>query len=84
MLNIYIETYGCSANQNNGEIIAGLLARTGFNIVKNKALADIAILNSLGFFFMGFIGRRVIDGEMEVLLISVKAERAEHIPFLHP
>lgn len=44
--NIYIETYGCAANQNNGEIISGLLARNGFIIVNNPKIADIIILNT--------------------------------------
>ncbi|MBU2522679.1 MAG: tRNA (N(6)-L-threonylcarbamoyladenosine(37)-C(2))-methylthiotransferase [Nanoarchaeota archaeon] len=46
MYNVHIETYGCSANQNNSEIMAGLLSRTGFNIVMNLENADIIILNS--------------------------------------
>jgi len=46
MYNIYIETYGCSANQSNSEIMAGLLASAGFNIVKNKDIADVIILNT--------------------------------------
>ena len=45
-MNIYIETYGCSANQSNSEIMAGLLASAGFNIVKNKDIADVIILNT--------------------------------------
>lgn len=45
-MNIYIETYGCSANQNNGEIMAGMLSRNGFIIVNNEKIADICILNS--------------------------------------
>ena len=44
--NIYIETYGCAANQNNSEIISGLLSRAGFNIVNNPKIADLAILNT--------------------------------------
>jgi len=46
MYNIYIETYGCSANQNNSEIMAGLLARAGFNIVNNPEIADVIIINT--------------------------------------
>lgn len=46
MFNVYIETYGCSANQNNSEIMAGLLERSGFNVVSNKDIADIAIVNT--------------------------------------
>ena len=45
-MNIYIETYGCAANQNDSEIMAGLLKRSGFNIVKNLDSADLIILNS--------------------------------------
>jgi len=45
-MNIYIETYGCSANQNNGEIIAGLLERANHIIVQNEKNSDINILNS--------------------------------------
>jgi len=45
-MNIYLESYGCSANQNNTEIMAGLLSRAGFGIVKNPAIADIAVLNT--------------------------------------
>lgn len=45
-LNIYIETYGCSANQSSSEIMKGILARNGFNIVENEKIADIIILNT--------------------------------------
>lgn len=43
---VYIETYGCSANQNNSEILAGLLTRAGYLITNNENLADIIILNT--------------------------------------
>lgn len=46
MYNAYIETYGCAANQNNSEIMIGLLERAGFNIVSDKKIADIAIINT--------------------------------------
>jgi MiaB-like tRNA modifying enzyme len=46
MYNAYVETYGCSANHNNSEIIKGLLARAGFNIVINEENADIIIVNT--------------------------------------
>ncbi len=44
--NIYIETYGCSANQNNSEIIQGLLEKQGFIIVSRPEIADLAIINT--------------------------------------
>jgi len=43
---IYIETYGCSANQNNSEILAGLLTQAGNIITNNEKLANIIILNT--------------------------------------
>jgi threonylcarbamoyladenosine tRNA methylthiotransferase CDKAL1 len=45
-MNIYIETFGCSANQSNSEIMKGILTRNGFIVVENEALADIIILNT--------------------------------------
>ncbi|MBM3247470.1 tRNA (N(6)-L-threonylcarbamoyladenosine(37)-C(2))-methylthiotransferase [Candidatus Pacearchaeota archaeon] len=46
MEKVYIETYGCSANQNNSEILAGILSRAGFLIVNSEELADVVIINS--------------------------------------
>ena len=43
---IYIETYGCSANQNNSEIIKGLLKQSGYEITNNEKIADILIINT--------------------------------------
>jgi len=43
---VYIETYGCSANQNNSEIIAGLLTQSGYKITNNQDIADTIILNT--------------------------------------
>lgn len=44
--NIYVESYGCSANQSNAEIIKGILASKGFNIVNNEKIADVIVLNT--------------------------------------
>jgi len=43
---IYIETYGCTANQNNSEILAGLLSRAGFIVTNNPEIAEILIFNT--------------------------------------
>lgn len=43
---VYIETYGCSANQNNSEIIKGILASSGYQITNNEKIADILIINT--------------------------------------
>ncbi|MEM2089677.1 MAG: tRNA (N(6)-L-threonylcarbamoyladenosine(37)-C(2))-methylthiotransferase [Candidatus Pacearchaeota archaeon] len=45
-MNIYIETFGCSANQNNTEIMSGLLERAGFNVTSNPEIAETALINT--------------------------------------
>jgi MiaB-like tRNA modifying enzyme len=43
---VYFETYGCSANQNNTEIMSGLLVKAGYNLAENPEKADFIIINS--------------------------------------
>jgi len=43
---VYIETYGCSANQNNSEIIRGIVRQAGLDFTENPEIADILILNT--------------------------------------
>jgi len=43
---VYLETYGCSANQNNTEIMSGLLTKAGFKLEKTPENADFIIINS--------------------------------------
>lgn len=43
---IYIETYGCSANKNNSEIMAGLLKQAGYELTNNPEIADIIVINT--------------------------------------
>jgi len=43
---IYIQTFGCTANQNNSEILAGILKSAGYEITNNQDIADIIILNT--------------------------------------
>ena len=44
MPNIYIESYGCSASQNETEIMAGLLEQAGLNVIRNEKFADLIIV----------------------------------------
>ncbi len=46
MTKIYIETYGCSLNQSDSELMAGLLKKADFEIVENIEDADVLIVNS--------------------------------------
>ncbi len=43
---VFIETYGCTANQNNSEILAGILNSAGFIVTNNPEIAEIIILNT--------------------------------------
>lgn len=45
-MKIYLETYGCAANQAHSEVMRGLLSRAGCDLVENEELADVLILNS--------------------------------------
>jgi MiaB-like tRNA modifying enzyme len=45
----YVETYGCSANQSDSEIMSGLLSRAGFAVISDERSvknADLLILNT--------------------------------------
>ncbi|MBW6461907.1 MAG: tRNA (N(6)-L-threonylcarbamoyladenosine(37)-C(2))-methylthiotransferase [DPANN group archaeon] len=44
-MNIFIETYGCSANQSNSEIMGGLLSECGHHLTPEED-ADMIIINT--------------------------------------
>ena len=46
MLEIYFETYGCTANYNSSEIMKGLLKQAGLNLTNNSNFADFIVINS--------------------------------------
>lgn len=46
MINVYFETYGCTANYNSTEILKGLIIQAGLNITTNKNNSDLIIINS--------------------------------------
>jgi len=46
MLEIYFESYGCTANHNSTEIMKGLVKQAGLNITLNKDYADLIVINS--------------------------------------
>jgi len=43
---VYVKTWGCTHNNSDGEYMAGQLAAYGYNIVDDKAKADLWLLNS--------------------------------------
>ncbi|MEM4260592.1 MAG: tRNA (N(6)-L-threonylcarbamoyladenosine(37)-C(2))-methylthiotransferase [Candidatus Woesearchaeota archaeon] len=46
MTNIFIKTFGCSLNNSDSELMAGLLKDAGYNIINNDKNADLIIINS--------------------------------------
>lgn len=46
MKSVYLETYGCSANQNNSEIISKIILNSGLELTNNENIADFFILNT--------------------------------------
>lgn len=46
MVNFYIETYGCAANQSDSEMISGILKSAGIEKVNKLELASIVIVNT--------------------------------------
>ncbi|MBR9676747.1 tRNA (N(6)-L-threonylcarbamoyladenosine(37)-C(2))-methylthiotransferase [Candidatus Woesearchaeota archaeon] len=45
-MNVLVETYGCTANLNNSEIINGLLQTAGYKLARGPATADVFIINT--------------------------------------
>lgn len=43
---VYIETYGCQMNVSDSEIVASILADSGFGLTDNPRSADIVLLNT--------------------------------------
>jgi len=43
---VFVETYGCSFNVSDGEVMTGLLERDGFEVSNSPAEADAVIVNS--------------------------------------
>ena len=45
-MRIFIETYGCSANQAESEIVGGLLAKAGHDLVNTMEGSDLVVINT--------------------------------------
>ncbi len=43
---VYFETYGCTANKNNTEIMKALVRQAGLDITSNVDISDIIIVNT--------------------------------------
>ena len=47
-MKVYIETYGCSANKSDSEIMAGILIEKGYEIAYSEEDADFIVVNTCG------------------------------------
>ncbi len=45
-MKVYIETYGCAANRNDSEIMAGLLMERGHEMTSDPSTAEVIIVNT--------------------------------------
>lgn len=45
-MRIFIETYGCSANQAESEIMGGLLSNGGHGLVNTMEGSDLVVINT--------------------------------------
>ncbi|MFH1916067.1 MAG: tRNA (N(6)-L-threonylcarbamoyladenosine(37)-C(2))-methylthiotransferase [Nanoarchaeota archaeon] len=45
-MNIHIHTQGCTANQSDSEVMAGILKKAGYSIVDSPDRADLIVLNT--------------------------------------
>ena len=44
--NIFIKTYGCSLNQSDSELMAGLLKKAFYTLVTDEKKANLIIINT--------------------------------------
>ncbi len=47
-MRVFVKSYGCSANLADGEVLAGCLAKAGFELVDTASLASIVVYNTCG------------------------------------
>ncbi len=45
-MKFYIKTFGCQMNENDSELMAGLLAKEGFELAASEEEADVVIINT--------------------------------------
>ena len=58
-MQIFVKTYGCSANTADSEVLSGCLAAAGYGLARSEANADIVIYNSCA--VKGPTENRIID-----------------------
>jgi threonylcarbamoyladenosine tRNA methylthiotransferase CDKAL1 len=58
-LQVFVRSFGCSANMADGEVLAGCLAQAGFQLAASEAAADLLVYNTCA--VKGPTENRIID-----------------------
>jgi threonylcarbamoyladenosine tRNA methylthiotransferase CDKAL1 len=45
-MRVFVKSFGCSTNQADGAVLAGCLARTGYELVESVSAADVVVYNT--------------------------------------
>jgi ribosomal protein S12 methylthiotransferase len=73
--NIYIISLGCPKNLIDSEVMGGLLAKTGMQLVNRRDLADIVIVNTCAFI------NAAKEEALEEILLLAKEKKEGNRPF---
>jgi len=77
MVRVFIETYGCTMNQADSDIMRGIIARK-FELANNIDCADIVVINSCG--VIEFTERKIIKRALELKRLGKKIVMAGCLP----
>ena len=78
----YLETYGCTANKGDSELILGQLVRLGWTITNNLEEADLVIVNTCA--VKGVTYRRMKSRLQELKKLGKKVLVAGCLPLIDP
>ncbi len=77
MVRVHIETYGCTMNQADSDIMRGIIARN-FELADSIEDADVVVINSCG--VIEFTERKIVKRAMELKAMGKKVIMAGCLP----
>ncbi len=77
MVRVYIETYGCTMNQADSDIMRGIIARN-FELADSIEDADVVVINSCG--VIDFTERKIVKRALELKARGKKVVMAGCLP----
>lgn len=81
-MKVYLETYGCTANKSDSELILGQLACLGWSLTSNLEEADLVIVNTCA--VKGVTYRRMKSRLQELKRLGKKVLVAGCLPLIDP